>query len=685
MRVSLQIDGDAKGAEQAAQDTSRAIGDLGKQTEAISQAIQDGFKGAIDQIDKMKNASQAAGAANDNTAGAALGLASKLSQVAAQAAGAESALAKTAAGAVNIAKGIGDAVKAVGAFNVVGAIIGVATTAVQTFYSIANQGASTVEKNLDEHARLIGVVRDAYKDAAKTAGEFLNESRNVTLFQLQQNAVALKAERDKAARGVVSGFNYDATIAAITNQNNLGVGGASGSSNDAEVKNIQELKGAVDAFAASLAAGGADSEKLRERIALIGLAAQGTNPALAELVANVLKSSASVEDYNKKLKENSAAQAGARGDADALQKKVFGAATAANQAGNEFDRLTKSMSRQAAAQEAEAASAGKSAGEAARLRAEFILTEAAQQSGISTAGAYGAKIKEIADRFGEATQKAAQARLESSLAFDASQLGRSSIDATVADRLRGAGFGDDVGKELNSANGNAIRLVETMKELKSTTSEIASGAFREFRSEIQSGTNALEALGKVGVNALNKIIDKLADKAFDKFISSALGSVGSLLGIGGSGTVANGGIVLGGADGPGVFAAAGGGTFGPGWGVVGEEGAELIKVHNGGVTVFPHHISKPYLPGFAEGGSLSAWGSVARLPGAGQDNGQGGSQQAVHVTVGVTVDDDGKLKAYVKNVSAQATNDGIAGYAASSAFVAHVADASNAAKTYRML
>jgi len=87
MRVSLQIDGDASGAQKAAQDASGAVTDLGKQTDAISHAIEDGFKTAVDSIEKLKNASQSAGAANDNSADSALGLAGKLSQVASSATG----------------------------------------------------------------------------------------------------------------------------------------------------------------------------------------------------------------------------------------------------------------------------------------------------------------------------------------------------------------------------------------------------------------------------------------------------------------------------------------------------------------------------------------------------------------------------------------------------------------------
>ncbi|UPK16103.1 hypothetical protein [Bradyrhizobium sp. 131] len=160
------------------------------------------------------------------------------------------------------------------------------------------------------------------------------------------------------------------------------------------------------------------------------------------------------------------------------------------------------------------------------------------------------------------------------------------------------------------------------KQLDSLATEAMSvnrGFFTTFGQQIRQGANAWDAFKSSGLDALGKIADKLSSMAADKLFASAFGGsssggIASLFGLGGSGTVANGGIVLGGASGPGVFAAANGGTFSPGWGVVGERGPELINVHNGGVTVIPNHVSKPFLPGFADGGSMDAAGNVRRMP-----------------------------------------------------------------------
>jgi hypothetical protein len=135
--------------------------------------------------------------------------------------------------------------------------------------------------------------------------------------------------------------------------------------------------------------------------------------------------------------------------------------------------------------------------------------------------------------------------------------------------------------------------------------------------DMLNGTTSLSAgfqnLGLTVVKALENMIIQMT---IIKPLASSLSGLFSLGGFG-TGTVANGGIVLGGAGGPGLFAAAGGGSFGPGWGIVGEQGPELINVHSAGVTVIPNEASKAMLPGFAAGGSLSSSGAVKRLVSSG--------------------------------------------------------------------
>lgn len=178
--------------------------------------------------------------------------------------------------------------------------------------------------------------------------------------------------------------------------------------------------------------------------------------------------------------------------------------------------------------------------------------------------------------------------------------------------------------QFQQAMNDATNARKQLDGLATEAMSVNRGFFTTFGQQIRQGANAWDAFKSSGLDALGKIADKLSSMAADKLFASAFGGssggLASLFGVGGSGTVANGGIVLGGAAGPGVFAAANGGTFGPGWGVVGERGPELINVHKGGVTVIPNHVSKPFLPGFADGGSMDGAGNVKRM-GFGQDNG----------------------------------------------------------------
>lgn len=154
------------------------------------------------------------------------------------------------------------------------------------------------------------------------------------------------------------------------------------------------------------------------------------------------------------------------------------------------------------------------------------------------------------------------------------------------------------------------RAKDSVEQLRLTHDTFQSG-FVDFGQQIRNGANAWDAFRTAGTNALGKIADKLMSMAADQLWTSAFG---------GATSAASGGLFGGLFSGIGkLFAAADGGTFGPGWGIVGERGPELINVHSRGVTVVPNHISKPFLPGFAEGGMLSQVGNVTRLP-FGQNN-----------------------------------------------------------------
>lgn len=600
MRVSLKIDGDASGAVQATTETSHAVVDLDKAVSAVSKKIVDSFEKASGAAGKaIQGISEAAGAANDNAVDKISGVTQKVAQLTAGVFGAESAFGKLTAGAATVVSGFGAVVRAATPIALISGIVGLVTSAMSTLHSVMSTGAQTSQRDLDEQARLIGVVRDAYRDASKAAGEFFEQSKAVTQLQLSQSTIALRSDLQRQVTSAVGGFNEDYAIAGLSK---LG----SPFADDSGLRNIETLKPLVMALNAAVASGSTDVRKYVDEIAALGNAAAATNPKLAKAASDLVKDFSGAADNQNRIAQNEAALAKFNGTATETQKRLLGISTATREGGDNFERYLKSVDRRSAAMEAEATALGGSTGAMEKFRTQVVLTESAHQAGAGVAEKYAAAIAKISARAGEASQKLAVARIESAATFQLQQLGRSSIDQSVAGQLDGA-FGDQL--DMNGSTAQLVRFTERMKELKATTLELTQGIFRDFRNEIANGASAWDAFGRAGVNAMQRIADKIADKALDSVVSNMFGSF-----LGGGTSGGAGGLI------GRFFAAAGGGTFGPGWGVVGEEGPEIIRVFNGGVTVYPHQASKPYLPGFAEGGTLTALGNVTRLPRGGQDN-----------------------------------------------------------------
>ncbi|MGO3934759.1 hypothetical protein [Rhodopseudomonas pseudopalustris] len=670
MRVSLVIDGDSKGAVEAATDAQRAVTDLGKTATEASKGLEEGFKKASGAAGGMKGGAEAAGAANDNLISSTTTLLSKFGELAAKAKGSSDALAINASSASSLAASLGALSRSVGVVGFLTGAIGLATAALSAYNELSARSSREIDRQLTEQARLINVVRRAYQNAKTAAGDFYEQSKELTLLQSRQSQVDLQKTLQSQVGSFIGGVTTFGGIADVLSKTR-------------EVREeLLPFEDAIFKLNDGFKQGTPDVKAFVDEVVRIGL----LDPSLQKAANDLVKKIEDATKTAKSLLDNKSSQSVLEGKDTPKDRQRLGLDRDVQDSAGQFERLAKSMDRQAASAEAEAAATGKSAGAIAKLRIEAVLTEAAQQAGGGTAEKYADRIKQIGDRAGDAAQKLALARVQSDIAFQRSTLGLSADDAAIAEQLRTA-YGNDVSAALDSGAGSALKFNQTMQQLKSTTLDVSRGAFADFRSQIQQGIPAMEALGNAGVNAIGRIADKIASTQLDNLVSGLFGAftggggssggwLSSLLGGSGSASFATDGI---GGYGP-TFKAAAGGTFGPGWGVVGEEGAELIKVHAGGVTVFPHHVSKPYLPGFADGGSLDSLGNIARLPSVAAPDlpsSTAGAQQSLHITVGVDVDDGGNLKAFVKNVAQTTAADGINRAFKSPQFVDHVASASN--------
>lgn len=194
---------------------------------------------------------------------------------------------------------------------------------------------------------------------------------------------------------------------------------------------------------------------------------------------------------------------------------------------------TSLIRAQAEAYRIEAATVGQSVSQATAYAAAQNLINRAKLQGKTLTAENVAEIEREAAAMGAAAQKSAELRLQSDLRFERGQLGRSGADATVADRLRGV-YGDNVDTQMDGAIAKTMRFNATMQELKSTTLDVAQGAFRDFRTELANGVPTWQAFGTAGVNALQRIIDKAGDKALENIVSKLFGSALGGFSLGGS-------------------------------------------------------------------------------------------------------------------------------------------------------
>ncbi|MBY3263876.1 phage tail tape-measure protein [Rhizobium laguerreae] len=233
-----------------------------------------------------------------------------------------------------------------------------------------------------------------------------------------------------------------------------------------------------------------------------------------------------------------------------------------------------------------------------------------------------AKLNPLVNDYGFAVEKA---RIQQQLLSDAQKAGVSitpelaaSIDALATNYAKASSAGD----QLKASQEQIKKSAEAFRDL-------GRDAVGGFISDLRSGKSAAEALA----NALNKVVDKLIDVGLNALFSG--GGLGGLLGGGGGGK----GGLLGGFLIPGILhsgGVAGSDGYGHGRAVSPKAFAGAKRYHTGGVAGL--------MPG--EVPAILQRGEVV-LP-RGTKMGSGGKTD---IQVGVSVDDTGGLRAFVKSVS----------------------------------
>ena len=277
---------------------------------------------------------------------------------------------------------------------------------------------------------------------------------------------------------------------------------------------------------------------------------------------------------------------------------------------------------------AETAAIGMSAEAAARLKHETELLNKASNDNKVLSAAQTESLKAQAAAMAEADAKFASAKFmddaitKSNEFIAAQQIEQDTLfmstEAAMAYRIEHEAINQaraqgitlqaaDIEKLREGAAAQAAAAEKTrqMTELFTLAKDVVGGFFTDFTQSLRQGQSLFEALGNAGMNALNKIADKLMQMAIDDLVGKAFGGskgggggggiinfLGGLLGFGGSGgggtgvgtgtgyTYANGAAFAGGK----VIPFARGGVVGrptlfpmaTGMGLMGEAGPEAV-------------------------------------------------------------------------------------------------------------
>lgn len=341
-------------------------------------------------------------------------------------------------------------------------------------------------------------------------------------------------------------------------------------------------------------------------------------------------------------------------DGDGSEKLAKSAHTAANA----YRDVIKNANDRIQQMQLETQTAGLTGIAAETLSFKLKLLQDATDKGRSVTAAQRAEIEKLAEAYRGAATAASVAKLQQDIAFQQRQLGRSSLDQTVASTLQQYGLPED----LNSTYAQLIRSNEQLKTARDLAGDFAS----TLANGLRQGEGLWKSLGDAATSVLTKISDMLLNDVLNSLFrvnsaassSSGGGFLSSLLGLFGGGSSSG---------------------FDLGAGATAFTGSQPFA--NGG-TFSNSIVSRPTLFPFANGtGLMGEAGPEAIMPlrrdgsgrlgvsaAAGNDNrsSSGSGAGSLHVSVGVAFDQDEGFRSYVKDVAqteaSSAVNTGIMQY-----------------------
>lgn len=450
-------------------------------------------------------------------------------------------------------------------------------------YNTLKESRST-EQVLEEHARLLSVIKSAYSDAKVAAGEFFQQSRDISLLQAQQSLLALQSQIQEFSRKAIKqvavptgGGLTDAPMPEGT------MAMTSGLHID---ENMRAFSQAIIDFNASVERGQPAVQAYRDELARIGLAAAASNPVIAAQAAKLLENSQAMGDLAHKVGQAEAMMRMMNGTATDSDRKMLGLSVSTQAATNSYETLIQRTRDRTAEMNLEAQMAGKAEVAVMRLRMAHEFARAARQAGVIIGATQAANENKAIDENVAAYRNLTAAKIAAEIKFDRDTIFMSHEDIQIARTLLGM-FDNDIPVAMGSSQAAAMRLTNTMRDF----SDIGRNGLREFSANMRASQNATEAFGNSLMSVLDRAIAKLSDMAADNLWNLAFGGRGggfnifSLLGLGGGGPVSGMDMEF---RVPGLAYGTNNWRGGMTW--VGERGPEIVNLPQGS-QVIPNDVA----------------------------------------------------------------------------------------------
>ena len=383
-----------------------------------------------------------------------------------------------------------------------------AAGAAYLLYNVFREKGPSAEESLEQHGKLLGIIKGAYQDAGKAAGQFFDTSKAITLLQTQQNLIALQNQLRGAAGSAVKSVT---TPTSVASEIPLPPGTQAIENASVGATAFRDLNAAINDFNAS-ARSASDVQSFRDIIASLGTAAAMSNPELAKTAAEILKNTAALGDLALATQKTEAMLRLMTGTATQADRQLLGMSI--KPTASAYKQLIDRTKDHIETLKEEAKNAGQTGSALIGLKLQQDAVRAAKQDGIKVN-------QKVLDQLKQelilTTNLKAAAELGATIRFDRAKLGMNDNEASIADTLRSANI--DAGSAQGEMLAGQLRVNQALTE----TRDLARGALSGFVNDLRQGKTAGEAFA----NVLNRIADKLIDMAVQDLVGNAFKGAGS--------------------------------------------------------------------------------------------------------------------------------------------------------------